>query len=231
MNGFKLVLCGVIALALFPGISVAGVGPELNDMGSFGFSLGAMRWFADSDAREYTAPEIHDTDGGGTAQIRPMLKANFRYRRNENWLLAVEVGFGWNSYPDTEDLTLRVTPFTVGLEKKMTEIYGTTAYWAFGAGLYHWTLRRGRDVMVDPVTFKDLTATDPGVYTGLTNEWHLTSSVTLMTQATFHFMLSTHGDDFKGMLGDSDMFADVKMGLNCYFSPHTGFGKGDEEGE
>ncbi len=228
MKGFYLVLCGMLALAIFPGISQAGIGAEFNGKASFGGSLGVMQWFADSDARDYTAPADDPVGGGGGAQIRPMLTGSFRYRNSEKWVLCVNTGFGWNSYPDTDDLTLRVVPITVGLEKRIGDLWGTTTYLGFGGGFYHWVLRRGRDVQKDPETFKELSATEPGVYGSLTGEFHLSENVSITTQTAIHFMYSVHGDDFKGMLGGNDIYAEMRLGLNCYFSPSIGFGKEEE---
>jgi len=229
MKGFYWVLCGLLVLALFPAVSQAGIGSEFNGMGSFGGSLGVMRWFADSDAREYTAPPGDPIGGGGTAQIRPMLRASFRYRNTEKWVFCVDAGFGWNSYPDTDDLTLRVIPFTAGLERRIGEFSGATTYLGFGGGFYHWVLRRGRHVQLDPETYKELSSTEPGVYGSLTGEFHLSKNVSITTQTAVHFIYSVHSDDFKGTLGGNDIFAEMRLGLNCYFSPTTGFGSDEEE--
>mgnify|MGYP007065749558 CR=1 FL=1 len=108
-------LIGALLIAMVPGLCQAGVGPEYNGLASFGISLGAMNWLADSDAREYEGDEFGP---GGTAQPRPIGRAAFRYRFNTTWTLAVQAGFGWNSYPESDDLVLWVIPLTAGVERR-----------------------------------------------------------------------------------------------------------------
>ncbi|MBD3235608.1 MAG: hypothetical protein GF330_02760 [Candidatus Eisenbacteria bacterium] len=221
MRSLRLLLA-VVLLAVTPLAAQAGVGSELSEKGSFGFSLGAMRWFADEDAAEWQ---------GHPVQIRLIGKAVFRYRANLDWVVSVETGFGWNSYAESDDLVTWVIPTTVGLERRVGELWGATTYLAGGAGFYVWGRRRDGDYLRDPVTFKALHATDPGLYVGLTAESPLTQYVTVTAQTSLHFIYSAHADDFEGELGGSDLFADLRLGVNYYFSPYEGliWGESDEQ--
>lgn len=218
---------GVILTMMLPTWCQAGVSPRLDGMGSFGVSLGVMQWLADSDAREFDGDEYGD---GGTAQIRPIGKMVFRYRFSGIWVLSVETGYGWNSYPDSDDLVLSVIPATVGLERRIGEISAATASLCFGAGVYVWAQRRGGEFLIDAETYKDYHAADPGAYAGLAGEFHVSDHVTVMTQLTGNFIYSAHSNDFKDRLGGDHVFVDLRIGVNCYFCTSRGLSpEGAEE--
>jgi hypothetical protein len=219
MRGLCLLVAGTL-LMLVPSPCHAGVGPELDGLASFGISLGVMNWLADEDAREHE---------GYSAQIRPIGKAVFRYRPNSTWTISVETGYGWNSYAESDNLITWVVPTTVGLERRLGDTWGSTTALAFGAGFYVWGQRRDGNCLQDPVTHKDLNATDPGAYLGLATESHLTPHVTFLGQIDLHFIYSTHKDDFTGRLGGNDLFLDLRLGVNYYFSPYEGLVWGDSE--
>lgn len=221
MRRLCLLLAGIL-LAVTPLVAQAGIGSELNEKGSFGFSLGAMRWLADEDAAEWQ---------GHPAQIRPIGKAVFRYRVNASWVVSIETGFGWNSYAESDDLVTWVIPTTVGAERRLGELWGATTYLAVGGGFYVWGRRRGGEFLLDSVTHKSLHATDPGIYAGFTAESPLTKYVTVMAQTALHFIYSAHAGDFEGELGGSDLFVDLRIGVNYYFSPYEGliWGESDEQ--
>ncbi|MCK4412331.1 MAG: hypothetical protein KAY32_02180 [Candidatus Eisenbacteria sp.] len=221
MRGLCL-LGGSLLLVLIPVVCQAGIGGELDNFGSFGISVGAMRWLADADAREFE---------GSTAQIRPMVKGVFRYRFNEAWLGTIEAGYGWNGYADSGDLTTVVIPVTVGMERRLRELWGATTSLAFGGGVYVWGQRRDGEFLRDPATSKRLQATDPGAYLGGVSEFHVSDHVTCTTHLTVHYIYSTHADDYPTLLGDDDIFTDLRIGLNYYFSPYEGlvWDTGDED--
>jgi len=56
---------------------------------------------------------------------------------------------------------------------------------------------------------------------------HVTSTV----QVVAHYMLATGGqkDDFPTALGGDDVFTEVRIGLNYYFSPYEGLIWGTDE--
>ncbi len=206
-----LVAC-LLTLAL-PAPCHAGIHSDLNGLGSFGVSLGAMRWLADADAREWE---------GNAAQIRPIGKLVFRYRFNDTWVGTVETGFGWNSYADSDDLVHWVIPTTVGLERRIGEYWGATTSVNFGAGAYVWGRRRHSVFLRDEITQKEYHATEPGAFLGLVGELHVSEHVTMTQQLSATYILSTRADDFKAALGDDDLFLDVRIGLNYYFSTREG---------
>jgi len=211
MRGLR-VLAGAACLLLLPAVSQAGIGTELNGLGSFGVSLGLMRWFADSGAAKYN---------GQAAQPRPIGKAVFRYRFNTDWLLSIETGYGWNSYPGSGDVVTSVIPTTFGLEKRVGELWGATTSAVAGAGFYVWARRQGGTFLKDPETAHDLHAIDPGVYIGGTGEFHMSSHVTCAIQTSLHYIVNL-GDKFPTVLGGDDVFMDVRAGFNYYFSTSEG---------
>lgn len=226
MKGLRAL--AVIALAvLVPGVSQATIGSELNGFGSFGISLGLMRWFSDADARRLRTP-AEEADGGwsyvegSAAQVRPIGKAVFRYRVNRTYLVSVETGFGWNSYANSGNVVTWVIPTTVGIERRIGELKGTTASLCFGGGAYVWGRRKDSDFLLDPQTSRKLHAVDPGLYVGAASEFHLSGHVTCALHSTLHYILNLHDDDFPVTLGGDDLFADVRIGVNYYFSPYEG---------
>jgi hypothetical protein len=218
MNGLRP-LIGVLLIAVLPGMCQAGIGPEYEHLASLGISLGAMRWLADEDAANYPGDEYGP---GGAAQIRPAGKAAFRYRFNHTWTMSLESGFGWNSYPESENLVLWTIPLTVGAERRVGEFMGATTSACFGGGIYVWGLRRGGEFIKDAQTQKDYHAGDPGAYLGLLGEVPLSPVLTMMMQTTGNFIISAHADDFKDRFGGSDFYVDLRIGLNYYFSTTEG---------
>ncbi len=212
MRGLR-VLVVAACLLLLPAMSQAGIGTELNGLGSFGASLGMMRWLADSDATKYN---------GQAAQIRPIGKAIFRYRFNTDWLLSIETGYGWNSYAGSGNVVTSVIPTTFGLEKRVGELWGATTSAAAGAGFYVWARRQNHLFLKDPETAHDLHAIDPGVYIGGTGEFHMSPHVTCAFQTSLHYILKLSSDNFPTVLGGNDVFMDVRFGFNYYFSPSEG---------
>ncbi len=215
----RLLLLAGILLGLVPGVSHAELSSDLNNMGSFGISLGGMQFFADSDAREYAGDEYGP---GGSAQLRPIGKAMFRYRWSQTWALAVETGFGWNSYPDSDDLVLRVIPLTIGLERRIRDISGAAVSACFGGGVYVWGLSREGEYLIDAETQQDYHTADPGLYLGLAGEFHVAPFLTMMGQLTANYIYSAHSNDFRASLGGDDIYADFRIGLHYYFSPLEG---------
>jgi hypothetical protein len=212
MRGLR-VLAAVACLLLLPTMSQAGIGTELNGLGSFGASLGMMRWFADSDAAKFN---------GHAAQPRPIGKAIFRYRFNTDWLLSIETGYGWNSYPGSGDVVTSVIPTTFGIERRVGDLWGATTSAAAGAGFYVWARRQNGEFLKDPETAHDLHAIDPGVYIGGTGEFHMSTHVTCAIQTSLHYILNLSSDNFPTVLGGDDVFMDVRAGFNYYFSPSEG---------
>jgi hypothetical protein len=219
-------LGGVLLIALLPSISQAGIGSELNGMGSFGISLGGMQWLADSDARQYDGDELGP---GGNAQARLIGKAVFRYRMNTDWLMSMEVGFGWNGYPDSDDLVLWVIPGTIGLERRLRDYRGITTSLCFGGGVYVWGQRRHHNFLQDRETQQKYHALDPGAYVGLGGEFHLADYLTVTGITAAHYIYSTHKDDFKDRLGGDDLFVELRLGVNLYFAPREGLVLGEAE--
>ncbi len=212
MKRLCLLVGCVLALGL-PTSSQAGVSAELHGLGSFGISLGAMRWFADSDAAEWK---------GNAAQIRPIGKMVFRYRFSDQWAATFESGFGWNSYADSDNLVHWVIPATVGLERRLGQYWDMTTSLNFGGGIYVWGRRRDGEFIRDAITQQKYHATDPGVFLGLVGEHHIGEHVTLTHQLTTTYIYSAHSDDFKAALGGDDLFVDVRVGVNYYFSTRKG---------
>lgn len=206
-------LVGCVLALMLPGSSQAGISPDLNGLGSFGISVGAMRWLADGDATKWE---------GNAAQVRPIGKAVFRYRWNSTWAAAVEAGFGWNSYAESDDLVTWVIPLTLGFERHIGEYWGASTSINFGSGIFVWGRRRGGNFLHDEITQKKYHATDPGAFVGLVGEYHLAEHVTITNQLTATYVYSLHGDDFKASLGDDDLFVDLRIGLNYYFSTREG---------
>lgn len=220
MKRLCLLVGCVLALGL-PTSSQAGVSSELNGLGSFGISVGAMRWLADSDAAEWE---------GNAAQIRPIGKMVFRYRFSDQWAATVETGFGWNSYADSDNLVHWVIPTTVGAERRLGQYWGMTASLNVGGGIYVWGRRRGGNFLRDDVTQQKYHAADPGAFVGLVGEYHVDEHVTLTHQLTTTYIYSAHSDDFKAALGDDDLFVDVRIGVNYYFSTREGLILSEPEG-
>jgi len=211
-----------LALLLTPGLCRAGIGTELNSLASFGVAGGVMQWLADDDARSFD---------GQSAQMRPMAKAVFRYRFNTDWLGAIEAGYGWNGYAESGDLTLVVIPLTIGVERRVAELWTMTTSLTAGTGIYVWGLRRDGEFLRDPETSEERQATDPGVYLGASGEFHVSSHVTSTIHWNWHYILSTHADDFPSALGGDDLFTELRIGLNYYFSPYEGLIWGTGEGD
>jgi hypothetical protein len=221
-------LIGVLLVALLPGLSHAGVGPEYENLASFGLSLGMMKWLADEDAADYPG----DASGpGGAAQPRLAGRAAFRYRFNSKWVMAVETGFGWNGYPDSDNLVLWAIPVTVGAERRVGEVLGATTSACFGGGVYIWGLRRDGIFIKDAVTQQDYHAADPGVYVGLEGEFPVSRSLTMFLQTTGNFIYSAHSDDFKDRFGGDDFYVDLRIGVHYYFSTREGLIQGEPSGE
>ena len=212
MKGIRLL---GLALLLIPAVCHAGIGTELNGLASFGAGGGLMRWVADSDAAKYN---------GNAAQIRPIGKAVFRYRFNTTWLGTVEAGYGWNGYPNTGDATLVVIPLTLGVERRVGNLSSITTSLAGGAGMYIWGFRQGGQFLRDPVTSERLQATSPGAYLGGTGEFHVSTHVTSTIHLNVHYILSTGAieDRYPTAFGGDDVFIELRMGLNYYFSPYQG---------
>lgn len=223
-------LIGVFLVALLSGPSQAGIGPEYEHLASFGVGLGAMKWLADGDAADYPGDAIGP---GGASQPRPVGRATFRYRFNNKWTLAVESGFGWNSYPESDNLVLWAIPLTLGAERRIGDVLGATTSACFGGGVYVWGLRRNGQFIIDAKTQQDYHATDPGFYAGLHGEVPMSRVLTVFLQATGNFIYSAHSDDFKDRFGGSDFYTDLRIGLNYYFSTSEGLirGEPDEEEE
>lgn len=222
--------CALAAIALAmlsPRVSQATIGTELNGFGSFGVSLGLMRWFADADARRLRTA-VEQPDGGWTytdgssAQVRPIGKAVFRYRVNSTYLVSVETGFGWNSYANSNDTVTWVIPTTAGVERRVGELWGTTTSLCFGGGAYVWGRRQQGDFLLEPQTSRKLHGVDPGLYVGGVGEFHLSNHVTCAIHSTLHYVLNLHDDDFPVAMGGDDLFADLRIGVNYYFSPYEG---------
>ncbi len=217
-------LIGALLVALLPGLCQAGIGPEYENLASFGIGLGAMKWLADGDAADYPG----DAAGpGGASQPRPVGRAAFRYRFDSTWTMAVEAGFGWNSYPDSDNLVLWAIPVTVGAERRIGEVLGATTSACFGGGVYVWGLRRNSIFIKDAVTQQDYHAADPGAYIGLVGEIPMSRVLTLFVQTTGNFIYSTHSDDFKDRFGGSDFYTDLRIGLHYYFSTREGLIRGE----
>jgi len=222
MTGLRLMLA-VGLIALLPATPQAGIGSELDGLGSFGLSVGVMNWLADDDMREWE---------GESAQPRPIGKALFRYRMNSTWLVSLETGFGWNSYPNSDNVVNQVVPLTIGLERRVRELWGATTSLAFGGGFYSWGRKRERDFLRDPQTSERLHSFDPGAYFGACSEFHVTDFVTCTLHATGNYILNVHSDDFPTVLGGNHLYADVRIGIHYYFSPYEGLiwgggGRGD----
>lgn len=227
MNGLRP-LIGVLLIAALPSICHASIGPEYEHLASFGISLGAMRWLADGDAADYPGD---DHGPGGAAQIRPAGRAAFRYRFNRTWTMSVESGFGWNGYPEADNLVLWAIPLTLGAERRVGEMMGATTSLCFGGGIYVWGVRRSGEFLIDAKTQKDYHAGDPGLYLGLMGEFPISPVLTTIVQTTGNFIYSSHADDFEDRFGGSDFYMDLRIGLNYYFSPHEGLvHRGPEEG-
>jgi hypothetical protein len=212
MKGLRLLIAGLLIAAL-PGASRATIGSELNGLASFGAGIGVMRWLADKDARSFQ---------GHAASFRPDGKLVFRYRIDTDWLVSLETGFAWNGYPESNDVTTWVIPSTLGVERRFRDVFGATTSFCAGAGAYVWGRWEAGQTMLDPVTSHPLHALDPGGYVGMAGEFHASEHVTCSTHLTVHGVLSTHGDEFKGMLGGTKMFTDLRVGVNYYFSPYEG---------
>ena len=225
MKGRSLLIGGILA-ALLSGGAQAGISPELYGMASFGADLGVMQWLADSDARSHAADEF---GAGGSARPRPIGNLAFRYRKNETWALAVNGGFGWSSYPDSDNLIMWVLPLTAGLERRIGEFYGATMSLGFGGGFYTWAVRRNGRYIIDSETQQRYIASDPGLYGGLVGEFNLSPNVTLISHLKTTFIYSAHSDDFKAAYGGSDLYADFRVGLNYYFDTYEGFIRGEAE--
>ncbi|MBM3317670.1 MAG: hypothetical protein FJY75_07435 [Candidatus Eisenbacteria bacterium] len=231
MKGLRA-LAGLSLLLLLPSAGGAAIGSELNGFGSFGVSLGAMRWFADADARRFREPiappggasgaSSWTYEEGSAAQVRPIGKAVFRYRVNTRHLVAIETGYGWNSYADSDDTVTSVIPTTIGIERRLTDVGGTTLSLCVGGGAYVWARRQNSRFLRDPETGRKLHAVEPGAYLGLGSEFHLSGHVTCTITSTAHYMLSVHGENFPVTLGGDDLFADLRVGVNYYFSPREG---------
>jgi hypothetical protein len=212
MKGLRLLVAGLL-LAALPATGRAAIGSELNGLGSFGISLGTMRWWADGDARSFQ---------GQGAVPRLMGKAVFRYRVSTDWLVAMESGFGWNGYPESNDVTTWVIPSTLGLERRLRDVAGATTSLCFGAGAYVWGRWEQGSTMNDPVSHRALRALDPGLYGGLAGETHLSQHVTCAAHFTVHGILATHPSRFRGELEGTKLFTELRLGVNYYFSPYEG---------
>ncbi len=227
MNGLRPWI-GVLLIAVLPGVCQAGIGPEYEDLASFGISVGAMRWLADGDAADYPG----DTHGpGGAAQLRPAGRAAFRYRFSRTWAMSVESGFGWNSYPESDNLVLWAIPLTFGAERRVGEVMGATTSFCFGGGIYVWGLRRGGTFIKDARTQQNYHAGDPGGYVGLMGEFPVSRVLTAIVQTTGNFIYSAHADDFEDRFGGSDFYMDLRVGLHYYFSTREGLVHTPKEGD
>lgn len=197
--------------------------------GSLGFALGAMKFTGGQDL----------SDG---ANIRPMLRATFRYVWSDRISMPVEGGWGWNAYgegggfdgPDSVGTLATVVPFTVGLDYSFTTgSPSVNPRVGAGLGLYILGVRSGRDVTSrDPVTDKERNAVGPGVYVKAGTEFTLKENFTLGTDFAYHQIFSGNDEDFpRGWLDENASFLDVRVGLNYYFTIRSAGNSSDDEDE
>lgn len=235
------------ALLLLPALLVALAAPvlaaddedapaapatDLTGKGGLGFSFGAIRFFGG--------------DLGDGAGVRPILRGNFRYVYSPRIAIALEAGFGWNAYgkggsytgPDSVGTLAIVSPLTIGVDYRLNLAHPSVMpRVGAGVGFYPVAVRAGRDVTSrDPVSDHARNQTGPGLYGKGGFEFLLKPSLSLHADFLYHYMLI--GDDTKypsGWLDKNGSFAEVRTGLNYYFTiRQTGAaprGPSDEEEE
>lgn len=188
---------------------------DLTGRGSLGFSLGAIRFLGG--------------DLGDGAGVRPILRGVFRYVWNPRLASVLEGGFGWNAYgeggsfegPDSVGTLATVTPLTLGLDYRLNLAHPSVMpRIGAGVGAYFVEIRSGRDAISrDPVTDHARSRTAPGLYGKGGFEFLLKPNFTLHADLLYHYMLI--GDDAKypaGWLDKNGSFAEVRTGLNYYFT-------------
>jgi hypothetical protein len=184
---------------------------SLREFGSFGANAGWMRFLSDEDAAD-------------SPIIRPSMQGVFRYRFSEDWVGVGEFGFGWNSYQDKGDTVLTVISGTLGLYRHVSSFLNFDWKLGGGLGLYGWNYKfKGKTIRdPDPDSQQYLSATDPGLFTGLELERRIAKHVTLLMTTQYHFLFSANEDDFPTLLGGNDSFATMRFGVNYHFSPYEG---------
>ncbi|MDM7916276.1 MAG: hypothetical protein ACE15D_09335 [Candidatus Eisenbacteria bacterium] len=182
---------------------------SLRDFGSFGASVGAMRFIADDDASK-------------NALVRPSMQGTFRYRFNENWVGVGEFGFGWGAFQDRGDTVLAVTSGTIGLYRHVSDALGADWKLGAGGGFYRWNFKFDGKSIRDPKTNLFYRAIDPGAFVGLETEKRLTPHVTVLMTSQLHYLFSGNEHDFPTALGGNDAFVVLRAGVNYHFSPYEG---------
>ncbi len=182
---------------------------SLRQFGSFGANVGGMLFLSDQDA----------SDG---ALVRPSLQTAFRYRFNESWVGVAEFGFGWNAFDAKGDTVLTVTSGTLGLYRHLSDALSFDWKIGSGAGFYRQNYKfNGRSIR-DPETQLHIRSIDPGLFLGLEVERRMAKHVTLLATGQYHFLFSSHKDDFPTLLGGNDSFVTTRIGVNYHFSPYEG---------
>jgi opacity protein-like surface antigen len=193
----------------------ASTGDGLAGMGSLGFSIGAMKFLSGNEL----------SDGA----VRPILHGQFKYVLNDKLVIPLEGGWGWNAYgegggfegPDSVGTLAVATPLTVGIDYRFqTGKPSVVPRVGAGVGLYLLSIRSGRTTPSrDPVTDQKRKSTSPGLYGKGGVEFMLSPTFWLNTDLMYHMVLSADSDKYpRGWLDDNASFAELRVGLNYYFT-------------
>ena len=194
-------------------------GDGLAGMGSLGASIGAMKYFSGSEL----------SDGS----VRPILHAQFKYVWNEHLVMPLEAGWGWNSYGpggdydgiDTLGTLAVVSPLTIGLDYRFqTGKPSVVPRVGAGLGLYLLSIRAGNSHSSrDPITDQIRKSTSFGLYGKVGVEFMLKPTFWLNTDLIVHEIFSADAEAYpSGWLDDNAGFAELRVGLNHYFTIRGG---------
>ena len=214
-------------------VADVGGGDGLAGMGSLGVSFGAMKYFSGNEL----------SDGA----VRPIFHGQFKYVLNDHLVLPLEGGWGWNAYgpgggydgPDSLGTLAVATPVTLGLDYRFqTGKPSVVPRVGAGVGFYLLSIRAGRSQPSrDPISDRKRKSTSLGFYGKLGVEFMLKPTLWLNTDLLVHEILSADADGYpRGWLDDNAGFAEIRVGLNHYFSIRGGGasvrgGSGEEEEE
>jgi hypothetical protein len=190
-------------------------GDGLAGMGSLGFSMGAMKYLSGNEL----------SDGS----VRPIFHGTFKYVLNDRLSFPLEGGWGWNAYgegggfegPDSVATLAVITPLTVGLDYRFqTGKPSVVPRVGGGLGMYLISIRSGRSTSSrDPVTDKKRKSASAGIYGKAGVEFMLKPTFWLNTDLMYHMVFSADADSYpRGWLDDNASFAELRVGLNYYFT-------------
>jgi opacity protein-like surface antigen len=222
----SLQIRGFVIAGLAIAILLGGAPARADDLAgkaSIGASLGAMRFLSGDSL----------SSGAG---IRPMFRGTIKYVWDEHLVSIVEAGYGWNAYgpggdynnPEHRDVvTLAIAiPLTAGLDYRFpTKAARIMPRIGAGAGFYGVQLKSGSDQLsIEKKSGRERKKTSPGLYLKGGTEIGILPAMTLNADLLWHYVFLGDTEKFgEGhWLDQNTSFAEVRVGLNYYFTIRSG---------